>query len=286
VKILILGISGMLGHKAFNHFSNSKDFQTYGTLRNKKEIFKYFNKSPNKQNIFSNIDALNVNEIHTLINQIKPNIILNCIGVIKQRNEAQNPLLSIELNALLPHKLAEFVEGTKSRLIHISTDCVFSGEKGNYTETDFSDAKDLYGKTKFLGELTNYHNSITLRTSIIGPELKGKVSLLEWFLAQMGNVNGYTNAIYSGFPTTELINIIENYIIPNPSLSGLYNVASDPISKYELLKIIAKVYNKEIVIRPFNDFKTNKTLNCNKFKKDFKFKNKTWGQMITEMHFS
>ena len=110
MKILILGITGMLGHKAFNHFSNSKGFQTYGTLRNKKEIFKYFNKSHNKQNIFSNIDALNVNQIYTLINKIKPDIILNCIGVIKQRYEAQNPLLSIELNALFPHKLAKFVE--------------------------------------------------------------------------------------------------------------------------------------------------------------------------------
>jgi dTDP-4-dehydrorhamnose reductase len=283
VKILILGISGMLGHKAFNHFSNSKDFQTYGTLRNKKEIFKYFNKSPNKQNIFSNIDALNVNEIHTLINQIKPNIILNCIGVIKQRNEAQNPLLSIELNALLPHKLAEFVEGTKSRLIHISTDCVFSGEKGNYLEDDPSDAKDLYGKTKFLGELTSYKNSITLRTSIIGPELKGKHSLLEWFLSQKESVNGYTNAIYSGFPTTELINIIEKYIIPNPSISGLYNLASDPISKYELLIIIAKVYNKETVINPFDKFTNDKSLNCVKFNKDFNYQKKDWSQMIVEM---
>ena len=273
----------MLGHKAFNHFSNSKDFQTYGTLRNKKEIFKYFNKSPNKQNIFSNIDALNVNKIYTLINQIKPNIILNSIGVIKQRNEAQNPLLSIELNALLPHKLAEFVEGTKSRLIHISTDCVFSGEKGNYLEDDPSDAKDLYGKTKFLGELTNYNNSITLRTSIIGPELKQGLSLLEWFLGQKESINGYTNAIYSGFTTNELINILESYIISNPSISGLYNVASNPISKYELLKIIAKVYHKQIIINPFDEFKSDKSLNCCKFTKDFNFQKKSWSQMILEM---
>lgn len=283
MKILILGITGMLGHKAFNHFSNSKEFQTYGTLRNKKEILKYFNESPNKQNIFSNIDALKVNEIYKLINQIKPDIILNCIGIIKQRNEAQNSLLSIELNALLPHKLAKFVEGTKSRLIHISTDCVFSGKKGNYSEEDPSDAKDLYGKTKFLGELTNYNNSITLRTSIIGPEIKGGLSLLEWFLSQKESVNGFTNAIYSGFPTTELINIIENYIISNSFISGLYNVASDPISKYELLKIIAKVYRKQIIINSFDEFKSDKSLNCGKFIKDFNFQKKAWSQMILEM---
>ncbi len=283
MKILILGITGMLGHKAFNHFSNSKDFQTYGTLRNKKEIFKYFNKSPNKQNIFSNIDALNVNDIYKLINQIQPNIILNCIGLIKQRDEAQNSLLSIELNALLPHRLAKFVEGTKSRLIHISTDCVFSGEKGNYLEEDPSDAKDLYGKTKFLGELTNYNNSITIRTSIIGPELKRGLSLLEWFLSQKESINGFTNAIYSGFPTNELINIVENYIISNPSFCGLYNVSSEPISKYELLKIIAKVYDKQIIINSFDEFKSDKSLNCSKFIKDFNFKKKAWSQMILEM---
>ncbi|MAJ05453.1 MAG: NAD(P)-dependent oxidoreductase [Crocinitomicaceae bacterium] len=283
MKILVLGITGMLGHKAFNHFSFSKDFQTYGTLRNKKDISKYFDKNQNKKNIFSNVDVLNTNDVFKLIDKIKPDIIINCIGIIKQLKETHNSLLSIELNALFPHKLANFIEGTNSRLIHISTDCVFSGAKGNYLEEDHSDAQDIYGKTKFLGELINYNNSITIRTSIIGPELKGKLSLLEWFLSQKQSINGYTNAIYSGFSTNELVNIIENYIIPNPSISGLYNVASDPISKYELLKIISKVYHKEIIIIPFDKFKSDKSLNCGKFIKDFNFRKKTWFQMILEM---
>ena len=276
----------MLGHKAFELLNLNDKYEVFGTLRNEKDIKKYFSESKNSRNIFSGIDALNLNTVLALIDKLSPDLVLNCIGIIKQLKESHNALLSIEVNSLFPHKLAAHLEGSKTRLIHISTDCVFSGEKGYYVEADYSDAKDLYGKTKFLGELKSYKNSITLRTSIIGPELKGKVSLLEWFIAQKESVNGYTNAIYSGFPTTELINIIENYIIPNPTFSGLYNVSSIPINKYELLKIVAKVYNIQIIINPFNEFKNDKSLNCNKFISDFKFKQKTWPQMILEMQLS
>ena len=276
----------MLGHKAFELLNLNDKYEVFGTLRNENDIKKYFIESKNSRNIFSGIDALNLNTVLALIDKLSPDLVLNCIGIIKQLKESHNALLSIEVNSLFPHKLAAHLEESKTRLIHISTDCVFSGEKGNYVEADYSDAKDLYGKTKFLGELKSYKNSITLRTSIIGTELKGKVSLLEWFLAQKESVNGYTNAIYSGFPTTELINIIENYIIPNPTFSGLYNVSSIPISKHELLKIVAKVYNIQIIINPFNEFKNDKSLNCNKFISDFKFKQKTWPQMILEMHSS
>lgn len=286
MRILVLGVTGMLGHKAFERLSLNDKYEVFGTLRNKNDIKNYFSESKNISNIFSRIDALNLNSVLKLIDELSPDVILNCIGIIKQIKESQNALLSIEINSLFPHKLANHLEGSKTRLIHISTDCVFSGEKGNYLETDYSDAKDLYGKSKFLGEVTNYSNSITLRTSIIGPELKVKLSLLEWFLEKKENIKGYTNAIYSGFTTTELINIIENYIIPNPSIFGLYNVASDPISKYELLKIIANVYNKEIIIDPFDDFKSDKSLNCGKFIKDFNFQKKSWSQMILEMHSS
>ena len=177
-------------------------------------------------------------------------------------------------------------DASKTRLIHISTDCVFSGEKGNYLETDQSDAKDLYGKTKFLGELTSYKNSITLRSSIIGPELKGRLSLLEWFLNTKESVNGFTNAIYSGFTTLELTNIIENYVIPNPNISGLFNVSSDSISKYDLLEIIAKVYKKNVSIKPFDKFKNDKSLNSDLFKKTFAFTPKSWEEMIVEMYTS
>ena len=276
----------MLGHKAFEILSLNDKYEVFGTLRNENEIKQYFSEFKNSRNIFSKIDALNFRTVSDLIDDLRPDVVLNCIGIIKQLKESNNALLSIEINSLFPHKLANHLEGSKTRLIHISTDCVFSGNKGNYTEDDYSDAKDLYGKTKFLGELLCFKNSITLRTSIIGPELKGKLSLLEWFLAQKETINGYTNAIYSGFPTIEIINIIENYIIPNPQFYGLYNASSIPISKYELLKIISKVYKKEIIINPLNNFRSDKSLNCDRFIKDFKFKQKPWPQMVIEMQSS
>ena len=284
MKILILGISGMLGHKAFERFSFNEKFEVYGTLKNESYIKKYFSESKNSKNIYSEIDALDLGTVTKLIDELRPDIILNCIGIIKQIKDAKNPLLSIEINSLFPHKIANHIENSNTRLIHISTDCVFSGVKGNYLETDQSDAKDLYGKTKFLGELTSYKNSITLRTSIIGPELKGRLSLLEWFLNTKEAVNGFTNAIYSGFTTLELINIIENHVIPNPNISGLFNVSSDSISKYELLKIIAKVYKKNIKIKPFDEFKSDKSLNGDLFKETFAFNSKTWEEMVVEMY--
>ena len=283
MRILVLGITGMLGHKAFEYFSGLKNYETFGTLRKEKDIKQYFNNSKNKKNIFSNIDALDIESAFNAITKISPDIILNCIGIIKQLEESKNPMLSIELNALFPHKIASFIEGTSIRLIHISTDCVFSGDKGKYLENDISDAKDLYGKTKFLGELRNYKNSITLRTSIIGPELKRKLSLFEWFLSQNEKVNGYVNAIYSGFTTRELINIIENYIIPNNDLNGLYNVSSFAINKFDLLSLIKKEFKKNILIDSFYEFKNDKSLNCDRFLIDFKYKRKSWEVMIREM---
>ena len=281
MKILVFGITGMLGHKAFSIFSGNPKFETFGTVRKAADITNYFKDS---NNIFSNVDALNPESAFNLIEKLKPDIILNCIGVIKQLKEAKDPILSIEINSLFPHKLARHIRNSQTRLIHISTDCVFSGDTGNYKEVDNSDAKDLYGMSKYLGELTNYDNCITLRTSIIGPELKGKLSLLEWFLGQEKPIKGFTNAIYSGFTTLELINIIEKYVIKKPTKNGLYHLSSNPISKFELLKIIAKMYAKKNEIEPFKDFKNNKSLNSDLFKKDFGYIVKSWEQMISEMY--
>jgi len=281
MKILVFGITGMLGHKAFSIFSENPKLETFGTVRNAADITNYFKGS---NNIFYNVDALNPESAFKLIEKLNPDIILNCIGVIKQLKEAKDPILSIEINSLFPHKLARYIRNSQTRLIHISTDCVFSGDIGNYKEGDISDAKDLYGKSKNLGELINYDNCITLRTSIIGPELKGKLSLLEWFLSQEKPIKGFTNAIYSGFTTLELINIIEKYVIKKPTKNGLYHLSSNPISKFELLKIIAKKYDKKNEIEPFEDFKNNKSLNSDLFKKDFGYIVKSWEQMISEMY--
>ena len=279
MKILVLGITGMLGHKAFTIFNTNPKYETFG-IEKSEFITNYFKKS---NNIFSKIDALNPKSVFDLVDQLKPDIILNCIGIVKQLKEAKNPIFSIEINSLFPHKLANHIKNTNIRLIHISTDCVFSGDTGNYKEMDFSDAKDLYGKTKYLGELTNYDNCITLRTSIIGPELRGKLSLLEWFLVKKNQLKALV-MLYTGFTTLELINIIENYVFINPMKNGLFNLSSNPISKYELLKKINKIYNKEVLIERFDDFNNNKTLNSDLFKNDFGYIVKSWDQMIFEMY--
>lgn len=273
----------MLGHTLFNEFTRNKKFETYGTLRSKQDKERYF-KNSNK--IFADIDIIKTKKIFNIIKSLNPNIVINCIGIIKQLKQSRDPVLSLEINSLFPHKLAKHCKDINTRIIHISTDCVFSGLKGDYNELDNTDAIDLYGKTKQLGELVNYDNCLTLRTSIVGHELKSSVSLLNWFLSQKKKVYGYTNALYSGFTTNEVCNIIAKNIIPNPQLKGLYHLSSFPIDKHKLLTLFARHYKKEIKILKKEDFYTNKTLNGDRFLKDFNYERKSWDLMVKEMSMS
>ncbi|MFH1231915.1 MAG: SDR family oxidoreductase, partial [Planctomycetota bacterium] len=245
-KILILGVTGMLGHALFDLLSGHKYLDVHATARSTEGLSRWF---PNYllERIRGDVDADNFDSIIRAIADLKPDVVINCIGIIKQMAAAQDPIISISINALFPHRLALACKAADARMIHISTDCVFDGAKGNYSENDQSNATDLYGRTKFLGEVY-YPHCVTLRTSIIGHELKGKHGLIEWFLAQKGKVRGFTNAIYSGFPTAEIARIISEYVITNPDLKGLYQVSSDPISKYELLRLVADKYKKQIEI--------------------------------------
>ncbi len=279
MKVLILGVSGMLGHKAFEIFDNKKNFSAYGTLRSIKKTPNF----TNRKNIFSNFDAKNPDKFFYLIEKIQPNLIINCIGVISQRKDINDPETAIQVNSLFPHKVAKHINNTDIRLIQISTDCVYSGKKGDYKENDFPDAEDLYGKTKYLGELYQYANCLTLRTSIIGHEIKEKLSLLEWFLNQKKPIKGYTNAIYSGFTTLELVNIIEKVIIKNKN-NGLYHIASKPISKYDLLNLIARHYQHDLKILKEPSYKSDKSLNSSRFLRDFNYEVKSWDLMIQEMY--
>ena len=279
MKVLILGISGMLGHKAFEIFRKNKNYSVYGTLRSKKTIPHF----ANKKNIFSNFDAKNPEKFFDLIEKIKPNLIINCIGVISQRKEILDLETAIQINSLFPHKIAKHIKNTNIRLVQISTDCIFSGKRGNYKESDLPDAEDFYGKTKYLGELIQYENCLTLRTSIIGHEIKEKLSLLEWFLSQKTPIKGYTNAIYTGFTTFELVNIIEKFIIKNKN-NGLFHLASKPISKYDLLNLIARHYQHDLKILKDPSYKSDKSLNASRFLKTFNYEVKSWDLMIKEMY--
>jgi dTDP-4-dehydrorhamnose reductase len=283
MKILILGCEGMLGYALFTeYYKNHKDFNTYGTVLSF-DGYKQFYSEEMRKNFVAGIDINNFSKLEQTIKKINPAVIINCIGIIKQNRAVASPLIAIGINSLFPHKLAELCGNLNIRMIHPSTDCVFSGKKGNYKEADPSDAEDLYGKTKFLGEVS-YRNTVTLRTSIIGHELKTNLSLISWFLSQTEIVKGYTNAIYTGFPTVEIANIIAKYIIPDTNLYGLYHVSSQPISKYDLLILVKEIYNKDIDIKPFNEFYDNKSLDSSRFRSVTGYVPPDWKTLIIKMH--
>lgn len=281
-RVLIFGVTGMLGHVLFKEMSKNANFEVFGTTRSKSGLNGLFSESEFNR-IRDNVDADNFGTLIRATASVQPDIIINCIGIIKQLPISKDPLTAITVNAQLPHRLSMLSRTSKARMIHISTDCVFNGEKGSYKETDPSDAIDLYGRTKYLGEV-DYPHCVTLRTSIIGHELKTEFSLVDWFMSQTGSTKGYSRAIYSGFPTLEIVNIITNYVIPNENLNGLYHVSSDSISKYDLLKIISNVYKKDILIEPFEDFKIDRSLNSDRFKDATGYIAPSWNNLVKDMY--
>lgn len=281
-KILILGAGGMLGSTLFRLLPNF-GHEVYGTLRQSK-LSQYINSSFSKpENLIFNIDVLNSDQLSLAISQVNPDIIINCIGIIKQLDIANDPLYVIPINSLLPHRLSELAERFKARLIHISTDCVFDGKTGNYSELDKPNADDLYGKSKELGEVKDKQHVLTLRTSLIGHELHSNHSLVDWFLSQTEQVHGYQKAIFSGLTTIEIANVINNNIIPKTNFYGLYQLAVNPISKNDLLILIKEIYGKDTKIVPTDSFKMDRSLNAEKFQRDFGYKPPEWRQLILEM---
>ncbi len=281
-RVLILGGTGMIGHVLFLHLSSIKDFDVYTTTRNSTNLSDWF-PSNLLDNIISGVDADNFDTVIRAFAAIQPEIVINCIGLIKQMLLGNNPLSAITINALFPHRVSILCRAANARFIQISTDCVFDGQKGNYVETDSANANDLYGRSKFLGEV-EYPHCITLRTSAIGHELKGKHELIEWFLAQQNKIRGYNRAIFSGFPTIELSGIIAEFVIPNPDLRGLYHVSSDPISKYDLLRLMAQKYNKKIEIEPYDLLNLDRSLDSSLFRKLSGYSPPGWAELIDKMH--
>ena len=280
MKILILGGGGMLGHKLLQCWE--KKFDVRSTVRSDYTRYRQY-EFFDVNRIVENVEVENLQIIEKTINEIRPNVIVNAVGIIKQLPSAKNVVKTLQINSIFPHQLAELGEKYSARLITISTDCVFSGTKGNYTEADIPDAPDLYGKSKGLGEVTG-ENCLTLRTSIIGRELNGAHSLVEWFLSNQGKtVKGYVNAIYTGFPTVVFADIIADLIENHPNLSGLYQVSSEPINKYELLKIIRDAYQADIRIEPFEEFVIDRSLDSTKFRDAVGFKPLEWHKMVEIM---
>ncbi len=280
MRILILGGDGMLGHQLLRHFKERHDVRV--TLRLGREAYETC-RLFEQGSVLYGIDARQMDVLSQIIEDFRPEAVVNAIGIVKQRSKAKEVIPSLEINSLLPHRLVILCRIVGARLVHFSTDCVFSGRKGGYCESDYSDADDLYGRTKFLGEVSDL-NCLTLRTSMIGSELSRKTGLLEWFLGQRGQtVKGFTKAIFSGFPTVELARIVERVLVEAPTLHGVYHVAARPISKYDLLTLIRDRLRLPITIERDSTFECDRSLDASRFHRDTEYSPPTWEAMIDDM---
>jgi dTDP-4-dehydrorhamnose reductase len=279
MRILVLGGDGMLGHQLVRQLGTHHEI--YVTLRQDSRAYGCFGLFDGKRTYFG-VDACSPEKLQEIVATCRPEAVINAIGVVKQRAEASDAIQSLEINSLLPHRLAMICRSAGARLVHFSTDCVFSGRRGNYMETDVSDAEDLYGRTKYLGE-TSAEHCLTLRTSMIGLELTRKHGLLEWFLAQRGAVRGYTKAIFSGFTTLELARIVERTLIAPVRLAGIYHVSSEPISKFDLLTMIRDALDLPTKIEPYDDFQCDRTLDSSRFRAVLGYHPPSWKAMVDEL---
>lgn len=270
----------MLGYSIFSNLSESSELDVFGTVRSIEGLEKYF---PSSDRILNNVDIKEFEALERTLQQVNPDVVINCIGLIKQHDVSKQHVEAVDINALLPHKIAQLCSSIGAKLIHFSTDCVFDGQLGNYIESDLPSATDLYGKSKCLGEV-DYGNHLTLRTSIIGHELKSTVSLVDWFLNQEHSVKGFSKAVFSGLPTAYVAKVIQDYVLPNKSLSGLYQLSVDPIDKYSLLSKISAVYEKEIEIEKYENFVIDRSLDSSKFRKETGFIPPSWDELIAFMH--
>jgi len=279
--VLVLGASGMLGNAVLRIMADSPGYQVTGTVRSARSAALF--PRDLQRNIAIGTDVESFDSVVSLFAKVRPEVVINCIGLVKQLSEAEDPLVALPINALFPHRLARLCAATGARLVHLSTDCVFSGSKGMYLETDVSDAKDLYGRSKYLGEV-DYPNAITLRTSIIGHELDGARSLIGWFLSQNGPVKGYRRAIFSGLPTVVVARVIRDYVIPRPDLHGLFHLSAEAINKYDLLKLVASIYDKKIDIVADEQLAIDRSLDSSRFMNETGFQPASWPELIKDMH--
>jgi len=284
VKLLIIGGTGMIGHKLFQLLGQAYP-ETYATVR---QVISSppFNRIPFLQSnkVITNIDVMNLDSLRGVILDLKPDYILNCVGIIKQ-HKVKVAMASpcIRINSLLPHELVEIASEYGGRVIHFSTDCVFDGKRGLYTEDDIPNARDIYGKSKAMGEVL-YDNALTLRTSIIGRELINHLSLMDWFLMQTGSqIRGFTRAIYSGITTNQMAKVIELILKKFPTLNGLYQVVADPISKYELLMLVREIFRIKVDIESYDDFVIDRSMKGEKFKSATGYESPPWKNMIEEL---
>jgi dTDP-4-dehydrorhamnose reductase len=279
--VLVIGGNGMLGHKLVQRLGD-KGLDVWTTLHSTFDEVERFGIFDRERTI-ETIDVTGIDSVKKAVDTAEPDVIINAVGVIKQSREATDIANTLLINSIFPHRLAKTANEAGARLILISTDCVFDGKDGNYTENDDPNALDLYGQSKRWGEVTA-DNCLTVRTSIIGRELSGAHSLVEWFLSNRGgSVKGYANAIYSGFPTIVFADIISSLINEHTGLSGLYHISSEPIDKFTLLTLINDAYDAGISVEPDEEFRIDRSLDSTRFRKATGFEPPSWEAMIGQM---
>ena len=278
--ILVLGASGMLGNAVYRTFATSNGFEVFGTVRGGGTIINLSEGS--KGQLLSGVDVEQTDSLVAAFEKTRPDVVINCIGLVKQLSAANDPLVALPINSMLPHRLARLAALVDARLIHVSTDCVFTGAKGNYVESDTPDALDLYGRSKLLGEV-DYPNAVTLRTSIIGTEMNSAHGLVGWFLAQNGAVKGYAKAVFSGLPTAVLAQVMRDHVIPNAELRGVWHVSAEPIDKFSLLNRVAAEYGRDTEIQPDETLVIDRSLDSSRFRDFTGWTPPSWPQLIATM---
>jgi dTDP-4-dehydrorhamnose reductase len=280
-RVLIIGGSGMLGHKLLQVLPG-KGYDVFATVRGSTAPLESL-ESVRADRLFGGVDALDFATVESAVREVAPDAIVNAAGIVKQREEGNDPALVIEVNSVFPHRLSSLAERMGCRLVTVSTDCVFTGRKGNYREDDHPDADDLYGRSKCLGEVAD-GNAVTVRTSMIGREIGEPHGLLEWFLRNPEKeVLGYTKAFFSGFPTITLAGIISDYLIPDSRLNGIWHVSADRISKYDLLVIIKQKYGLEVNVVPDEQLSIDRSLDSGRFRKLTGFEPFGWERLVEVM---
>lgn len=272
----------MLGNAMLRVFADSPGYATFGSARSRGAAFQRLPEKVRAQ-IIAGVHVEDHDALVKLFDTVRPDVVVNCIGLVKQLSDAEDALVAIPINSLLPHRLARLCNLIGARLVHVSTDCVFAGTRGTYVESDAPDAPDLYGRSKLLGEVSA-PNAVTLRTSIIGHELASEHGLIGWFLSTQGTVAGFNRAVFSGLPTVELALVVRDHVLPAAGLQGLYHVSADPISKYELLRLVAAAYGHPVVIAPDDRLVIDRSLDSTRFRELTGYIPPSWPELVRRMH--
>jgi dTDP-4-dehydrorhamnose reductase len=279
MRVLILGAGGMLGHKLVQVFGER--FETWATVRAAATAYAGYRLLP-AERLVGGVEAADGDGLVRAFAAARPELVVNAVGIVKQLAEARDPIASLTVNALLPHRLGRLCDAAGARLIHLSTDCVFSGRRGGYVESDQPDAEDLYGRSKLLGEVGAPH--LTVRTSIVGRELASRHGLLEWFLSNRGGqVRGYRRAVFSGFPTLALAELLADVAERHRDLAGLRHVSAAPIDKDALLRLWRDAYDLPVEIEPFDGVEEDRSLDSTRFRSETGYDPPPWPALVAAM---